>query len=202
MNTDYYFSYLDDIPNIPEDVLPAIDDIISAPHWSNGEKFESMRHPRARADYHRKKVNPELKEWLLTNLPFKNFAAGINVFNTLMNPHRDIRNETYNFIITTGGKIYTEWYNKQLEEKALATWDSIRPDTTNDIFDSAEEIKTLESVIIEEKKWHRIKTDLVHGTKGDMIGPRIILSVITNEMVPTPKHPVLAEAINNWFKEW
>ena len=57
-------------------------------------------------------------------------------------------------------------------------------------------------MLIEEKRWHRLKTDLVHGTIGDMSGPRIILSVITSDMVPTPKNPLLAEAIEKWFKEW
>jgi len=202
MNTDYYFSYLDNLPQVPVDVLPSPQEIIDAPHWSNGEKFESMRHPWAREYYHRKKVTPILKEWLLQNLPFNKFAAGFNIFNTLMNPHRDVRDETYNYILTTGGEVYTEWYNKQIDGQTLATWDSIRPDTSNEIFDKPDEIKTLESVLIEEKRWHRLKTDLVHGTIGDMSGPRIILSVITSDMVPTPKNPLLAEAIEKWFKEW
>lgn len=203
MNNELYFTYLDDFPNIPNDILPSVEEVVAAPHWSNGEKFESMRHPWAKANYHRKKVSPQLKEWLLKNMPFEcRFAAGFNVFNTLMKPHRDIRDETYNFILDAGGEIYTEWYNKQEEGQSLLTWDSIRNDTNDGIFVKPTDIITLGSVLIEPLRWHKIKTDAVHGTKGTQTHPRIILSVITQDMIKTPSNPTLAEAINNWFSEW
>lgn len=202
MNTDYYFSYLD-FPQIPEEVLPTPQQVIDAPYWSNGEKFESMRHPWAKEHYHRKRVSPELKEWLVENLPIEGkWAAMFCIFNTLMKPHRDIRDETYNFILDPGGEIRTEWYNKQEEGQTLSTWDSIRPDTSDETFVPVDDIITLESVLVEPKRWHRLKTDIVHGTKGPQTGPRIILSVITMDMVQTPNHPLLAEAIDNWFREW
>lgn len=198
-----YFTYTDIIPPIPDDVLPTVEEILEAPHWSNGEKIESMRHPWAKKFYHRKKVPPKLREWLLDNLPFKGeISAGFNVFNTLMKPHRDIRDETYNYLLDAGGEIYTEWYNKQEESQSLATWDSIRPDTSTDTFVSADDIITLDSVLIEPRRWHKIRTDVVHGTKGKQTGPRIILSVITPEMVKPPENPILAEAITSWFTGW
>lgn len=203
MNTEYYFSYLDDFPIIPEEVIPTPQQVIDAKYWSNGEKFESMRHPGAVEHYHRKKVNPELKEWLLENLKIDGrWAAMFCIFNKLMIPHRDIRDETYNWILTTGGTVRTEWYNKQENTDVLTTWDSIRPDTSQDSFVDLNKISTLESVLIEPKRWHRIKTDIPHGTTGDHNSPRIILSVITDDMVKTPNHPLLAEAVENWFKEW
>lgn len=202
MNTNYYFSYLD-FPNIPNDLLPSPQEVIDYPYWSNGEKFESIRHPWAKENYHRKKLSKELKNWLCNNiLPNEDLAACWVVFNSTMQPHRDVRDETYNYILQTGGTIFTEWYNKQQNNTRLATWDSIRPDTSHDKFDDADKIITLESVLIDAKKWHRIKTDVVHGTKGTMTCPRIILSVITSKMVQAPSNPVLKEAIENWFKEW
>lgn len=202
MNTDYYFSYLD-FPQIPEELLPTSQEVIDYPYWSNGEKFESMRHPWAREFYHRKKVSRELKQWLVENIKIEGkWAVMFCIFNTLMKPHRDIRDETCNFILDPGGVIRTEWYNKQEDGPKLATWDSIRPDSAKDLFVPMEEIVTLESVLIEPRRWHRIKTDLVHGTNGPQTGPRIILSLITLEMVRIPKDPLLAEAIYSWFEEW
>lgn len=202
MNTDYYFSYLD-FPQIPDDVLPTSQEVIDYPYWSNGEKFESMRHPWAKEYYHRKRVSPKLKQWLLDNLKIDGpWAAMFCIFNTVMRPHRDIRDETYNFILDPGGEIRTEWYNKQEDSPTLAVWDSIRPDTTTDTFVPVNDIITLESVLVEPKRWHRLKTDLIHGTNGPQTGPRIILSVITLDMVQTPNHPLLAEAIDNWFNTW
>ena len=204
MNTEYYFSYLDHFPQIPDEVLPTPQQVIDAEYWSNGEKFESMRHPGAVDHYFRKRVNPELKEWMLANLKLDSrYAAMFCIFNRLMFPHRDIRDETYNFILTTGGEVRTEWYNKQVEETVMGTWDSIRDDTSQDTFVSADQIVTLESVLIQPKRWHRLKTDIPHGTSGPHSSPRIILSVITENMVQIPKnHPLLTEAVENWFKEW
>ena len=197
-----YIKYVD-FTTIPEEVLMTPQQIIDAPYYAHNEKFEAMRHPFAKANYFRKRVNPELKEWLLTTFTDKLgvFSAAYIIFNAHMAPHKDIRNMTYNYVIDAGGDdIVTSVYSGNLRDKNLDVWNSIRTDVEN--LKDHTEIELLESLIIEPKRWCSLRTDMLHSVYGTQVRPRIILSVVPESAVPVPNDPLLAENIKSWFDGW
>jgi hypothetical protein len=196
-----YLKY-EDFPPIPEEILMTPQQIIDAPYFGHNEKFEALRHPFAKANYFRKQVNPELKEWLLKTFPFR-FASMFVIFNARMPPHKDIRNMTYNYIIDAGGDdIATSvWSGNIVRVDAKAdAWHSIRADYEDK--QENEEVVLLESMVIQPKRWCSLRTDMLHSVDGTQVRPRIILSVVPESEVPIPKDPILAEDIKSWFEIW
>jgi hypothetical protein len=199
-----YIKYVD-FPSIPNEILLEPHQIIDAPYYAHNEKFEAMRHPFAKENYFRKRVNPELKEWLLNTFTDKLgvFSSAYIIFNAHMAPHKDVRNMTYNYVIDAGGDdIATSIYKGNVvnKEKSFDTWNSVRTDFEN--LQENEDVVLLESLVIEPKRWCSLRTDMLHSVYGTQVRPRIILSVVPESAVPVPKDPVLAENIKSWFNGW
>lgn len=197
-----YFEYRDDIPPVPKELLPTPQQIIDAPYFGYPEEFEAKRPGGARQSYFRKQLSPELKEWVLSQEQFKgeSVSAAFIIFNTLMTPHRDVRNETYNFVVDSGGDVYTEFYSKQLENDMLKNWDKMRPDFDESTFTTnIDEIETLESRLIDTNRWHRLQTEFIHGTTGTLSRSRIILSVVKESSVKVSPNPTIDKILRGWF---
>ncbi len=188
-----YIKYMDEFPSIPSDLIPTIEQITNSQYFGNHESVEKLRHPFAIKYYSTRKVNQSLKEWLLENFKF-DFVAMFIIFNANMDPHKDLRNYTYNYIIDTGGdNIHTNVFSGEVGRKKVEKWHEVRGEASNN---AASELTLLESVCLESMRWHYLRTDLNHSVTGDHVRPRVILSVI----------PVSAMMSNNkvatdWFIE-
>jgi hypothetical protein len=163
-----------------------------------------MRGERARKTYFRKRVNPELKEWLLkTFVSIGEFTAGYLIINEMIGPHKDLRDLTYNYVIDAGGDdiVTTVWSgNMKGVSEELDHWHSIRTDYKPN--QQKIERNFLESLIVEPKKWCSLRSGMLHSVTGNQVRPRIILSVIPLSEVHMTTDPRLSEAVKHAYEEW
>ena len=198
-----YIKYVD-FPTVPEEILLTPQQIIDAPYFGYKPEFEEMRGETARKNYFRKRVNPELKEWLLkTFTSIGPFTAGYLIMNSIIGPHKDLRDLTYNYVIDTGGDdmVTTVWSgNMKGVNDELDHWHNVRVDSLN----NQEKIERgyLESLIVEPKKWCSLRSGMLHSVLGTQVRPRILLSVIPLSEVKMTTNPVLAEAVKHAYSEW
>jgi len=198
-----YIKY-ENLPSIPEEILLTPQQIIDAPYFGYKPEFEEMRGERARKTYFRKRVNIELKEWLLTTFSsIGPFTAGYLIINEMIGPHKDLRDLTYNYIIDAGGDdiVTTIWSGNMMGvSEELDHWHSIR----NDYQPNQQKIERvfLESLTIEPKKWCSLRSGMLHSVTGTQVRPRIILSVIPLAGVHMTTDPRLAEAVKHAYEEW
>ena len=198
-----YIKY-EDFPSIPEEILLTPQQIIDAPYFGYKPEFEEMRGERARKTYFRKRVNPELKEWLLkTFVSIGEFTAGYLIINEMIGPHKDLRDLTYNYVIDAGGDdiVTTVWSgNMKGVSEELDHWHSIRTDYKPN--QQKIERNFLESLIVEPKKWCSLRSGMLHSVTGNQVRPRIILSVIPLSEVHMTTDPRLSEAVKHAYEEW
>jgi hypothetical protein len=196
-----YLYYTDHIPDIPEDILPSVDEILNSPMYPHCEEFEELRHPECRVLHYRKRVNPELKQWLL-NVFGEDITATFVVFNANLGLHKDIRDMSYNYIVDAGGEnIETSiWSGDLTHIKSLNTWHSIRPDYEE--HQQPVGVQKIDGIVLEPKKWHMLRTDVLHAVDGEHVRPRILLCVIPKDAIRNPKSTVLSKEIASWFTDW
>jgi hypothetical protein len=193
-----YIKYMDEFPSIPDEILPTNQQIIDSPYFGNHESVEKIRHPFSLKHYSARKVNRELKEWLLDTFKWE-FAGGFNIFNANMQPHKDLRDYTYNYILDTGGEdIYTNVFSGEVNREKVTEWHKVRG---GDNIEEPEELILLESVKIESHRWHYLRTDLNHSVTGTHTHPRIILSVIPVEVMAVNNKIATDWYIENWQKD-
>jgi hypothetical protein len=194
-----YIKYMDEFPLIPADILPTNQEIIDSPYFGNHESVESKRHSFSLKYYSTRKVNQSLKEWLLDTFNQWEFAAGFVLFNANMEPHKDLRDYTYNYILDTGGEdIHTNVFSGEVHKEKVTKWHEVRGGNN---IEKTEELKLLESVCLEKHRWHYLRTDLNHGVTGTHIRPRIILSVIPVEVMRVNNKVATDWWIENWQKD-
>ena len=196
---NFYGEYLD-IPTIPSDILLTKEEIIALPEREYPNSIQKHRaHYQGRHQI--KKVSAELKEWLKQNFPFDIFAY-YSVYPLLIAPHVDIRPVAYNYFIDTGGEIDTVFYNKIPNTKKDALWNSVNPNNTKyDTLHEDEPVKEIKRMRFDPYRWLKLQTDIPHGTEGNMISPRIFITVTKTFDIPVSDSPVsdaLQEMVTNW----
>jgi hypothetical protein len=196
---NFYGEYLD-IPVIPSNLIPSAEEILAFPereYPSNIQKHRAYYQGRHQI----KKVSPELKEWLKQNFPFDIFAY-YSVYPLLIAPHVDIRPVAYNYFIDTGGEIDTVFYNKIPNTKKDALWNSVNPNNTKyDTLNEEEPLREIARMRFDSHRWLKLQTDIPHGTEGNMIRPRIFITVTKTFDIPVSNSPVsdaLQEMVTNW----
>ena len=126
-----YIKYLD-FPNIPEDLLESIEDILNKP------RCESI----VTQDYFQTRlINKNLEDWLEKNLPCE-FMARYQIIYPGLTIHKDMGNRklAYNYILRLGGdNVKTMIFNEskkllQSEMLPLKTWHSIKTDMYHGVF--------------------------------------------------------------------
>lgn len=197
-------------PKIPNELLLPSEEIVSMPEvgvrnkvglrTNGGKKLVSWR-----------KVNTELKEWLLDNIDYP-FSAYYHVHLGLLKSHTDYRRVAINYFIDLGGDdVYTEYYDREAFEhdekvKELAKLRvSVGMETT-----VHEELRdTPINVLYREKiplhTWKQYDTSMPHGTTSDsgkLSRPRIFVSVVPNSELPIPPNIAIAENILDWRDNW
>ena len=188
---------MDEFPEIPEHLIPSIEKIKNSQYFGNHPSVEKLRHPFELKNYSTRKINQELKEWLVNNFKF-DFVALYIIFDANMLPHKDLRNFTYNYIIDAGGNnIHTNVFSGEVTSNDVSKWHQVRCENNN----IRSELTLLESVCLEEKRWHYLRTDLNHSVTGDHTHSRVILSltpvsaIIDNNKIATDWY------IENWKKD-
>ena len=120
-----YITYLD-FPNIPEDLLESVEDILNKP------RYESV----VKQDYFQTRlINKNLEDWLEKNLLFK-FSVRYQIIYTGLPIHKDMGNRklAYNYLLAQGGDnvktIILDDSKKLLQSETLPlrTWHSIKTD--------------------------------------------------------------------------
>jgi hypothetical protein len=126
-----YITYLD-FPNIPEDLLESIDDILNKPRLiSVGEQDYFQTRP----------LNKNLEDWLKNNLPCK-FITRYQIIYPNLPIHKDRGNRrlAYNYLLSLGGNnvktIIFDETKKMLQSEILPlmTWHSIKTDMYHGVF--------------------------------------------------------------------
>jgi hypothetical protein len=126
-----YITYLD-FPNIPEDLLESVEDILNK---SRGESIVTQDYFQTRL------VNKNLEDWLENNLPCK-FIARYQIIYSGIPIHKDEGNRklAYNYLLVLGGSIVKTMIfddTKKLlqsETLPLRTWHSIKTDMFHGVF--------------------------------------------------------------------
>ena len=125
INNFMYITYLD-FPNIPDDLLESIEDILNKP------RCESI----VIQDYFQTRlVNKNLEDWLEKNLPCK-FMVRYQIIYPGLPIHKDMGNRkvAYNYLLAQGGtNVKTMIFDDtkkllQSETLPLKTWHSIKTD--------------------------------------------------------------------------
>jgi len=126
-----YINYLN-FPNIPEDLLESIEDIINKPR---GDSIVTQDYFQSRP------ISHKLQDWLEKNLSFE-FVAQYQVIYTGIPIHKDQGNRklAYNYLLAQGGNnvktvIFDD--NKkilQTETLPIKTWHSIKTDMFHGVF--------------------------------------------------------------------
>lgn len=126
-----YINYLN-FPNIPEDLLESIEDIINKPR---GNSIVTQDYFQSRP------ISHKLQDWLEKNLSFE-FVAQYQVIYTGIPIHKDQGNRklAYNYLLAQGGNnvktvIFDD--NKkilQTETLPIKTWHSIKTDMFHGVF--------------------------------------------------------------------
>ena len=196
---NFYGEYAD-IPSIPSDILLSKEQILALPesHYHS----EMKAHRGEYEGVHKlKKVNPELKEWLKENFPF-DIVAYYSIYPILIAPHVDIRSVGYNYYIDTGGEIDTVFYNKVSKKGQSTLWNSINPSNKKyDTLNDEAPLTELARIKFEPNRWIKLQTNIPHGTDGDLIGPRIFITVTQIDDWPIKDSPIaksLQYMIDNW----
>lgn len=199
MVKNFYGEYLN-IPTVPSNVLLSREQILALPER---EYHSDMKEHRGNYEgrHQLKKVNSELKEWLVENFPFKVFAY-YSVYPMLIAPHVDIRPVAYNYFIDTGGEIDTVFYNKVPKIEKSDLWNSINSNNVKyDSLNEDEPLKELARIRFNSHQWLKLQTNIPHGTEGIMTGPRIFITVTQAIDMPVDNSPVskaLHDMVYNW----
>ena len=131
INKFMYITYLD-FPNIPEELLESIEDIINKP------RYESVV---TQNFFQTRLVNKNLEDWLEKNLPCK-FMVRYQIIYPGLPIHKDMGNRklAYNYLLSLGGNnVKTMIFDEskkllQSETLPLKTWHSIKTDMYHGVF--------------------------------------------------------------------
>jgi len=132
-----YIKFLD-YPQIPEELLVPIEEILAKPPEENMVKdFEY---------FWNKRINPELEEWLRSKFKMK-FYAYYQVIHPNIPIHTDkpaFKNDrkiAFNYLLALGGdNVITSVYDK--------------------------DYKVLQSECLPLKTWHSLRVEMLHGVSG------------------------------------
>ena len=120
------------LPNLPDDLLESVDDIINKPRSNSIVKQDYFQ---------ARPISNELQDWLEKNLPFK-FIAQYQIIYPGLPIHKDMGNRkvAYNYLLTLGGNsvktIIFDDDKTLLQSKTLPlkTWYSIKTDMYHAVF--------------------------------------------------------------------
>ena len=120
------------LPNLPDDLLESVDDIINKPRSNSIVKQDYFQ---------ARPISNELQDWLEKNLPFK-FIAQYQIIYPGLPIHKDMGNRkvAYNYLLSQGGNnvktvIFDESKNiLQSEILPLKSWYSIKTDMFHGVF--------------------------------------------------------------------
>ena len=126
-----YITYLD-FPNIPEDLLESIEDILNKPRYESIVKHDFFQ---------TRPINKNLQDWLEKNLSF-DFVAQYQIIYSGIPIHKDMgdRKLAYNYLLALGGSnVKTVIFDDskkilQSEILPLKTWHSIKTDMYHGVF--------------------------------------------------------------------
>jgi hypothetical protein len=196
---NFYGEYVD-IPNVPGELLLSPTEIVDLPER---EYHGGMKEHRGnyQGRHKLKKVSPELKLWLIENFPFE-IVAYYSVYPILIAPHVDIRPVGYNYFIDTGGDVDTVFYNKVPNVGNTNLWNSINPNNIKyNNLNESEPLVELSRINFELARWVKLQTDIPHGTEGNMIRPRVMITVTQTTHLRVNNIAIaesLKEMIDNW----
>lgn len=160
MDHSKLITYLDDLPEIPENLLSqCYDPLISTLGFNDGS-------------YYRWSVTDSLQQWLVDNICTVTQRMGCQTMEDTVPPHTDVRNWAINYIINTGGTVTTA-FHRDPGKDLLAGPGQRRS------FDSVEQIAEF---CIEPRRWHLICTHVLHSVRG-ITGKReaITIGLITDK---------------------
>jgi len=120
------------LPNLPDDLLESVDDIINKPRSNSIVKQDYFQ---------ARPISNELQDWLGKNLPFK-FIAQYQIIYLGLPIHKDEANRklAYNYLLSLGGNnvrtIIFDEAKKMLQSEILPikTWHSIETDMYHGVF--------------------------------------------------------------------
>lgn len=196
---NFYGEYAD-IANVPAEILLSPNEVIDLPER---EYHIGMREHRGnyQGRHKLKKVNPELKSWLIEHFPF-DIVAYYSVYPLLIWPHVDIRPVAYNYFIDTGGEIDTVFYNKVPKVEKTDLWNSINPNNAKyNTLNEEEPLVKLARINFEPNRWVKLQTDIPHGTEGNMVRPRVMITVTQANHLRV-NNPAMAESLKDMIDNW
>ena len=145
-----------DFPVIPSNLLDSVDDIVNQysriPFVDVTKKTFSIDEDAVPWDFKRYELNPDLNNWLKSNIPFA-LHGQYQIIRTDMPIHKDRTIFAYNYLISAGGSnVVTNMH-----------------DDNRDI---------VESICMPEFKWYRLNTLRFHSVTGvEPNQPRIAISL-------------------------
>lgn len=196
---NFYGEY-PDIPQVPEDVLLSCQEIIELPEREYPNRMKEHR-GNYEGRHKIKRVNSELKQWLIANFPFEIWAY-YSVYPLLIYPHVDMRSVGYNYFIDTGGEVDTVFYNKVPNVGNTKLWNSINP--RNEKYSNDDEsipLQELHRIRFEPRRWVKLQTDIPHGTEGSLVRPRVHITLGAVDDMPTSNSPV-ADSVRDLVYNW
>jgi hypothetical protein len=108
----------------------------------------------------------------------------------------------YNYFIDTGGEIDTVFYNKVPKVEKSELWNSINPNNIKyNSLNESEPLIELTRLTFESHRWVKLQTDIPHGTQGNIIRPRVMITVtqVTHLQV---NNQVILESLNDLINNW
>jgi hypothetical protein len=207
MTNKKYIEYLY-YPKIPDGILNSTEEILNLPRLEQGGTAANagIRSTKSRKIYSQRRVGSELKEWLLQTFEFP-FTSYYMICTDLLNSHTDFRKVAINYFLDLGGDdIFTETYDREYIEGDQDRWATMRKDagleTTYDTHTTDNPIQVLTSELVPLHQWVKYDTSIPHGTVGNIVRPRIFLSVIPHSEIPIPKNEAWASTVIYWRDTW
>ena len=126
-----YITYLD-LPNIPEDLLESVEDILNKPRYESIVKHDFFQ---------TRPISKNLQDWLEKNIPY-DFSVRYQIIYPGLSIHKDMGNRklAYNYLLSLGGNnVRTMIFDDskkllQSETLPLRTWHSIKTDMYHGVF--------------------------------------------------------------------
>ena len=207
MTTKKYAEYLS-YPKVPDEILYSPERIVNLPlvEYGGAAAKAGIRSGESRKIYSQRRVGPELKEWLLQTFDFP-FTSYYMICTDLLKSHTDFRKVAINYFVDLGGDdIYTESYDREFIEGDQDRWANFRKnaglETTFDTHTTNTPIQVITSEIVPLHQWVKYDTSIPHGTIGNIVRPRIFLSVIPHADIPIPQNPDWASTVIYWRDNW
>lgn len=189
-----YIEYLN-LPTIPKELIPSANEIIDLPLW--GLNKDGGGFHKTNNTYSTRKLTTPLRIWLLENLNFE-FVGNYIVFSGTVPPHKDMRRCAYNYIVDAGGDdIKTSIYEGELSQQYRSYQGDSERESVGD-----NKLTEIQSMIIEPFRWHSLRTDLVHAVSGNLLRPRVLISITPSEHLRYPSNEETMKKFKVWLATW